>query len=54
MGNDIATKSVTADMANRFGMEVNAFEATLAKTIVKDAQATREQVAAFLVVAKHI
>ncbi len=53
MSNSITKKSVTADMAARFGMEVNSFESTLANTIIKDSQASKEQVAAFLVVAKQ-
>lgn len=53
MGNELEKRSITNDMAARFGMEAKAFEATLAKTIIKDEQASREQVAAFLVVAKQ-
>ena len=57
--NDIATlkdaprpKSVLLDMADRFGMEPAAFEATLRATVVPD-KSTREQFAAFLLVAKE-
>lgn len=45
--------SVYADMAQRFGMNPQAFERTLMATVVKDANATKEQVAAFLLVAKQ-
>lgn len=44
-------KSVLLDMADRFGMEPAAFEATLRATVVP-ANVTREQFAAFLLVAK--
>lgn len=44
-------KSVIMDMADRFGMEPAAFEATLRATVVP-ADVTREQFAAFLLVAK--
>lgn len=57
MGNEIQTtaperrKSVMLDMADRFGMEPQAFEATLRATVVPG-NITREQFAAFLLVAK--
>lgn len=44
-------RSVTIDMADRFGMEPAAFEATLRATVVP-ANCTREQFAAFLLVAR--
>lgn len=44
-------KSVLLDMADRFGMEPKAFEATLRATVVP-AQVSNEQFAAFLLVAK--
>jgi phage recombination protein Bet len=44
-------KSVLLDMANRFGMEPGAFEATLRATVVPK-NASNEQFAAFLLVAK--
>jgi phage recombination protein Bet len=44
--------SVTRDMAQRFGMETDAFEATLRKTIFPGT-GTREEFAAFLLVAKQ-
>lgn len=44
-------KSVLLDMSDRFGMEPAAFEATLRATVVP-ADVTREQFAAFLLVAK--
>ena len=53
-GQEIATvrpRSVTMDMADRFGMEPAAFEATLRATVVP-ANCSREQFAAFLLVAK--
>ncbi|SDQ98543.1 phage recombination protein Bet [Rhizobiales bacterium GAS113] len=46
------TKSVTIDMADRFGMEPKAFEATLRATVFP-ATARAEEFAAFLLVAKH-
>lgn len=46
-------RSVISDMAERFGMEKEAFQSTLMKTVMPAAGATNEQVAAFLVVAKH-
>lgn len=45
-------RSVTADMAERFGMEVAAFEQTLRATVVPS-NITKEQFAAFLLVAKQ-
>lgn len=48
----IERRSVTADMAARFGMEVAAFEATMRATVVP-ANVTREQFAAFLMVARE-
>ena len=49
-----ATKSVLVDMANRFGMEPKAFEATLRATVMpSNKEVTREQFAAFLLVAKE-
>lgn len=48
----VATKSIMVDMASRFGMERAAFESTLKKTIIP-ADATNEQVASFLIVAKE-
>jgi phage recombination protein Bet len=48
----VAVKSVLLDMADRYGMEPAAFEATLRHTIIpKDC--SREQFAAFLLVAKE-
>jgi len=47
-----APRSVTADMAERFGMETAAFESTIKATIF-DGKGTREQFAAFLLVAKQ-
>lgn len=45
-------RSVLADMAERYGMEIAAFEATLRATVIpKDC--SREQFAAFLLVAKE-
>lgn len=46
------TRSVLADMAGRYGMEREAFEATLRATVVPK-ETTREQFAAFLLVAKE-
>lgn len=46
------TRSVTADMAARFGMEVAAFEQTMRATVIPG-NCTREQFAAFLLVAKQ-
>ncbi len=54
--NQVATlegPSVYADMAARYGMNQQAFERTLMATVVKDANASKEQVAAFLLVAKQ-
>ena len=48
----IEPRSVTRDMADRYGMETAAFEATLRATVFP-ATASREQFAAFLLVAKH-
>lgn len=45
-------KSVVLDMADRFGMEAGAFEQTLRNTVVP-ANCTKEQFAAFLLVAKE-
>lgn len=45
-------RSVTVDMAHRYGMEAGAFEATLRNTVVPK-QTSREQFAAFLLVAKE-
>lgn len=45
-------RSVLLDMASRFNMEPAAFEATLRNTVVP-AEASREQFAAFLLVAKE-
>jgi phage recombination protein Bet len=45
-------RSVTVDMAHRFGMEAGPFEAVLRATVVP-ADTTREQFAAFLLVAKR-
>lgn len=57
--NEVATlqdaprpKSVLISMADRFGMEPAAFEATLRATVVPD-KSTKEQFAAFLLVAKE-
>lgn len=52
-GTQLLQKSVLADMAERFGMEKAAFESTLMRTVMPSNGATNEQVAAFLVVAKH-
>lgn len=47
-------KSVLMDMATRFGMEPAAFEATLRATVMPtDKEVSREQFAAFLLVAKE-
>ena len=48
----ITHRSVTADMAQRFGMEVAAFEQVMRATVVPGA-CTKEQFAAFLLVAKQ-
>lgn len=48
----IQPRSVLLDMAGRFGMEPQAFEATLRATVVPD-KCSREQFAAFLLVAKE-
>ena len=57
MTTEIATtprKSVVLDMASRYGMEPSAFEATLRATVMPaDKEVTREQFAAFLLVAKE-
>ena len=45
-------RSVTADMASRFGMDTAAFEQTLRATVFPNT-GTREQFAAFLLVAKQ-
>lgn len=47
-----ATKSVTADMAARFGMEPGPFEATVRQTCNAE-KLSREQFAAFLLVARE-
>ena len=44
-------KSVTLDMADRFGMDAGAFEATLRQTVFREG--SREEFAAFLLVAKN-
>lgn len=44
--------SVMVDMANRYGMDPRAFEATMRATVVP-AECSREQMAAFLLVAKE-
>lgn len=48
----LPARSVTVDMAERFGMEPQAFEATLRATVMP-AAVSREQFAAFLLVAKQ-
>ena len=49
-----ARKSVLLDMATRYGMEPAAFEATLRATVMpSNKEVTREQFAAFLLVAKE-
>lgn len=48
----VQPRSVTADMASRFGMEVGAFEATMRATVIPG-NVSREQFAAFLLVAKQ-
>ena len=49
-----STRSIIADMAVRFGMERDAFESTLKKTIMPaDKNISNEQIAAFLIVAKE-
>lgn len=49
-----ARKSVLLDMATRYGMEPAAFEATLRATVMpSDKEVSREQFAAFLLVAKE-
>jgi phage recombination protein Bet len=50
--NDEPKRSVTVDMAHRFGMEPAPFEAVLRATVVP-AETTREQFAAFLLIAKR-
>jgi phage recombination protein Bet len=50
--NDEPKRSVTIDMAHRFGMEAGPFEAVLRATVVP-AETTKEQFAAFLLVAKR-
>lgn len=45
-------RSVVKDMAERFGMEIEAFEATIRASVMPSG-ATREQMAAFLLVAKE-
>src|SRR4029450_10832657 len=45
-------RSVTVDMARRFGMESGPFEAVLRATVVPP-ETTREQFAAFLLIAKR-
>jgi phage recombination protein Bet len=50
--NDEPKRSVTVDMATRFGMEPGPFEAVLRATVVPP-ETTREQFAAFLLVAKR-
>jgi phage recombination protein Bet len=50
--NDEPKRSVTIDMARRFGMEPGPFEAVLRATVVP-AETTKEQFAAFLLVAKR-
>lgn len=50
----VAKRSVLVDMASRFGMEPQAFEATLRATVMPSNQeVSREQFAAFLLVAKE-
>lgn len=51
-GTQIARKSVTYDMAERFGMEPAAFEQTMRATVFPGA-GTKEQFAAFLMVARE-
>ena len=46
-------RSITTEMAHRFGMEREAFESTLMKTVMPDKGVNKEQVAAFLVVARE-
>lgn len=58
MNNEVAIqqqkRSVIMDMASRFGMEPQAFEATLRATVMpSDREVSREQFAAFLLVAKE-
>ncbi len=58
MSNEITTqapkKSVLMDMASRFGMEPQAFESVLRATVMpSDKEVSREQFAAFLLVAKE-
>lgn len=57
MSNEVATKqprSVLIDMSSRFGMEPAAFEQTLRATVMpSDRDVSREQFAAFLLVAKE-
>jgi phage recombination protein Bet len=50
--NDEPKRSVTIDMANRFGMEPGPFEQVLRATVVPH-ETTKEQFAAFLLVAKR-
>lgn len=47
------TRSIVTEMAHKFGMERAAFEQTLMKTVMPSESATREQVAAFLAVARE-
>lgn len=54
--NQVATiehRSVTVDMAARFGMEPRAFEATVRSTCMPGENVSKEQFAAFLLVAKE-
>jgi phage recombination protein Bet len=46
-------KSVITDMAQRFGIERAAFEATIKRTIMAGAEVSNEQMVAFLLVAKQ-
>ncbi len=52
MNEIVQRRSITADMAEKFGMETSAFESTIKATIF-DGKGTREQFAAFLLVAKQ-
>lgn len=49
----IQERSVIADMAMRFGMDKDAFQSTVIKSVFPKAQATNEQLASFLLVARE-
>lgn len=51
MNQHVAVRSITGEMAERFGMEPGPFEATLRATVIPE-KCTKEQFAAFLMVAR--